>query len=132
MALALFGSHEHHVANQLGPGSYHRHIALEDIEKFRELIEARAAQELAVFGQAHIVRQQVASLVALVGHGAELDELEDSLVLARTGLREEGITAHFNGTENGENEEQRTQTEDGRSRAKKVQNSFKEAGVHIA
>ena len=132
MALALFGGHEHHVANQLGSGPYHGHVSLEDIEEFGELVEAGAAQELAVTGQAHVVGEQVARLVALVGHGAELDELEDLLVLAGAGLREEGVPAHFNGAEDGENEEQRAQAQDSGQGATEVQDSFEEAGVHIA
>lgn len=131
VALALFRGHEHHVAYQLRPRPYHGHVTLEDVEEFGEFVEAGAAQELAVTGQAHVVGEQVARLVALVCHGAELDELEDLLVLAGAGLREEGIPAHFNCAEDGEHDEQRAQAQDSGQGATEVQDSFEEAGVHI-
>ena len=132
VAFALFGGHENHVAHELGPRPDYGHIALEDVEEFRELVEARAAEELAVFGKAHIVREQVAVCVLLVGHGAELDKIEDLLILARAGLREEGVAMHLDGTEDGEHDEERAQAEDCRERAEEVQNSLEEVRVHYA
>ena len=131
MSLALFGSHEHHVAYQLGPRPYHGHVALEDVEEFGEFVEAGAAQKLAVFGKAHVVGEQVARLVALICHGAELDELENFFALTGAGLREEGVPAHFNSAEDSERDEQRAQAQDSGQGATEVQDSFEEAGVHI-
>ena len=129
---ALFGRHEHHVTHKLRSRPDYGHVALEDVEEFRELVEARAAEELAVFGKAHIVREQVAVCVLLVGHGAELDKIEDFLVLAGAGLREEGVALHLDGAEDGEGKQQRAQAEDGRQSAEEVQNSLEEVRVHQA
>ena len=131
VAAALFGRHEDHVAHELRPRPDYGHVAPQDVEEFREFVEAGAAEELAVLGQAHVVGEQVAFLVALVGHGAELDELEDAFALAGAGLGEEGVAMHLDGAEDGENEEHRAQAEDGRQGTEEVQDSFKEAGVHI-
>lgn len=129
VAFALFGGHENHVTHELRSRPDYGHVALEDVEEFRELVEARAAEELAVFGKAHIVREQVAVCVLLVGHGAELDELEDFFVFAGSGLREEGVAAHLERADEGQEQQQRTQTKYCREGATEVQDSFKIAGV---
>ncbi len=101
-----------------------RRAALEDVEEFREFVEAGGAEELAVFGKAHIVREQVAVGVLLVGHGAELDKIEDFFAFARAGLREEGGALHLERTDNGQQNQQRAQAKDGCQRAAEVQDSF--------
>lgn len=101
MAMSLFRIIERQVLHQQRSRPDYSHVALEDVEEFRELVEARAAEELAVFGKAHIVREQVPLCVLFVGHGAELDELEDFFVFAGSGLREEGGAAHLERADNG-------------------------------
>ena len=130
MTLALFGGHEHHVAHELRSRPYHGHVALEDVEEFGELVEAGAAQEPAVGGQAHVVGEQFPAGVALVGHGAELDELEYLFALPGSGLREEGVPAHLDGPNQRKENEQRAQAAQGRKRAAEVQDSFQAAWVH--
>ena len=124
VAFALFGGHENHVAHELRPRPDYGHVALEDVEEFGQFVEAGGAEELAVFGKAHIVREQVAVGVLLVGHGAELDELEDFFAFAGAGLREEGVAMHLDGAEDGEGKQQRAQADDGCKRAEEVQDSF--------
>ena len=99
---ALFGGHEYHVAHELGPRPDYGHVALEDVEKFGQLVEAGGA-----------------------------DEPEYPFALARAGLREEGVAMHLDGAEDGEHEQQRAQGENRGQRAAEVQGSFEEAGVHI-
>ncbi len=132
MALALFRGHKDHITHKLGPRPNYGHVTLEDVEEFRELVEARAAEELAVFSKAHIVREQVAVCVLLVGHGAELDKIEDFLILARARLREEGVAAHLERTDNGQQNQERAQAEDCRECTEEVQNSLEEVRVHYA
>ena len=86
------------IFHQQGPRPDYGHVALEDVEQFRELIKASGAEELAVGVQPHVVGEQVPLCVTLVGHGAELDQFEDFLVFARTRLSEERVTMHFDGT----------------------------------
>ena len=97
----------------------------------KEKDEAGGAEELAVGVQPHVVGEQVALRVTLVGHGTELDEPEYPFALARAGLREEGVAMHLDGAEDGEHEQQRAQGENRGQRAEEVQGSFEEAGVHI-
>ena len=132
MALALFRGHKDHITHKLGPRSNYGHVPLEDVEEFRELVEARAAEELAVFSKAHIVREQVAVCVLLVGHGAELDKIEDFLALARARLREEWVAAHLERTNNGQQKQERAQAENGRQSAEEVKDSLEEVRVHQA
>ena len=132
VAFALFGGHKDHVTHKLRSRPDYGHIALEDVEKFGEFVEAGGAEELAVGIQANIVREQVAVGVLLIRHRAELDELEDFFVKARARLREEGVALHLDGAEDREHSENRAQAENGRQSAAKIKGSFKEAGVHQA
>ena len=131
VAPALFGGHEDHVAHELGPGPDYGHVAHEDVEQFGELVEAGGAEELAVGVQPHVVGEQVALRVLLVGHGAELDEPEYLFALAGAGLREEGVALHLDGPHEGEDYQQRAEDGYGREGAEEVQGSFQEAGIHI-
>ena len=102
VALALFGGHKDHVAYKLRSRPNYRHVTLEDVEEFGEFVKVRATEELAIRIQANIVREQVTVGVFLVRHGAELDEPKYLFVLARAGLREEGIATHLERTDNGQ------------------------------
>lgn len=130
VAAALFGGHKDHVAHELGSRPYHGHVALEDVEEFGEFVEARAAEELAVAREAHVVREEFALGVAGIGHGAELHEPEDAFVLAGARLREEGVPAHLDGTENRERNEDGAQAENCRERAEEIQDAFEEVAIH--
>ena len=120
------------VLNQKRTRTYKRHVALEDVEEFGQLVEAGGAEELAVGVQPHFVGEQVPLRVTLVGHGAELDEPEYPFALARAGLREEGIAMHLDGTEDGEHEQQRAHGENRGQRAAEVQGSFYVLCIHYA
>ena len=130
VALTLFRGHKYHVAHKLRSRPDYGHVALEDVEEFREFVEARAAEELAVGVQANIVWEQVAVGVLLVGHGAELDELEDFFVEARAGLREEGVTLHLDCAEDSKHDEDRTQADDGCQSTTEIKGAFYVFCVH--
>lgn len=130
MAAALFRCHEHHVAHELRSRADDGHIALQYVEEFGEFVKARAAEELAVLGEANVIWEQVPLGVAGIGHGAELDELEDLLVLPGTQLREEGIPLHLDGSQNRKHDENRAQADDGQERTEEVDDSLKHASVH--
>ncbi len=129
MALALFGSHEDHVAHELRPRPDDGHIALEDVEEFGELVKARGAEELAVSVQALVVGEQVAACVLLVGHGAELDEPKDFLVQPGARLRKEGVALHLDCAKEGKRDQQRAQAHDGESGAAEVKEALEVVGV---
>ena len=96
----------------------------------KEKVEVGGAEELAVGVQPHVVGEQVPLRVTLVGHGTELNQLENLFIFAGTRLREEGVALHLDGAEDGEHEQQRAQAEDCRERAEEVQNSLEEVRVH--
>lgn len=131
MTLALFGSHKDHVAYKLRSRPDYGHIALEDVEQFREFVKACTAEELSVSVQANIVWEQVAVGVLLVRHRAKLDELEDFFVKAWARLRKEGVAMHLDGAEDSEHHQQRAQADDGCQSTEEVEGAFKEAGVHV-
>ena len=99
VALALFRGHKDQVAHKLRPRADYGHVALQYIEEFGELVQAGAAQESSVTVETLLVGEQVALRIALVCHGAELDQLEDFFVLAGARLRKEGVSPHDNGAE---------------------------------
>ena len=131
VAFALFRGHENHVAHELGSRPDYGHVTLEDVEEFREFVEARAAEELAVFGKAHIVREQVAVCILLAGHGAELDELEDFFIFTGARLRKEGVAVHFYSPDQRQEYKQRAQAHNRGQRTEKVQNSFQAVSVQF-
>lgn len=124
MTIFLLGIVARQIFNQERPRSNHSHVALEDVEQFGKLVEAGGAEELAVGVQPHVVGEQVPLGVTLVGHGAELDELEDFLVKTRARLCKERIAFHLEGAKNREYDENRAQADDGCQSAEKIQNSF--------
>ena len=130
VALALFRGHENHVAHQLGAWPDHGHVALEDVEQLGELVEARAAQELAVTGQAHVIGEQLATRIAFVGHRAELDQPKDLFVFAGARLRKEGVPLHLDGPHNGQEHKQRAQAENGRQGAPDIEDAFEKKTIH--
>lgn len=67
-----------------------RHVALEDVDELGELIDRGGADEAAYLGEAVGIGEELALGIALIGHGLELDDLEDLAVLARALLVEQG------------------------------------------
>ena len=112
VALALLLGHKDHVTHELRSGPDYGHVALKDVEQFREFVEAGGAQELAVGIQANIVREQVALRVLLVGHRAEFYESEDLFIFAWARLRKEGVALHLDCAEDGEHDKNRAQAQD--------------------
>lgn len=97
---------------------------------FGGFIEARAAQELAVAREAHVVGQEFAVCVAFVRHGAELHELEDFFIFTGAGLRKEGVALHLHGANEREHNKQRAQAHDGSKCTEEIQDAFEEVLVH--
>src|SRR5262249_2800752 len=60
-----------------------RHVAAQDIQEFRQLVEARRAKEAAKAREPQIVRTR------FVFHRTKLDDVEETIVLAGTALPEE-------------------------------------------
>ena len=66
------------------------HVALEDVDELGELIDRGGADEAAYLGEAVGIGEELALGIALIGHGLELDDLEDLAVQAGAFLIENG------------------------------------------
>ena len=66
------------------------HVALEDVEELGELINRGGADEAAYLGEAVGIGEELALGIALIGHGLELDDLEDLAMKTRALLVEQG------------------------------------------
>lgn len=128
----LLGIVSRQIFNQKRSRSNHSHIAFKNIEQFREFVEARATEKLAVSVQANIVREQVAVGVLFVRHRAELDELEDFFVEARARLRKERVALHLDCAEDSKHDEDRTQADDGCQSTEEIERALEEPGVHYS
>ena len=93
MTASLFWRVERQVFWQEGTRSDQRHIPFEDIPKLGKFVDGCGADETSYFCQSLGIRQEFPLGVAFVGHGLELDDLEDLSVLAGTFLKEEGTSS---------------------------------------
>jgi hypothetical protein len=59
------------------PGTNETHVALQDVERLRELVETRRTEEPSHSSQSLLVRKEIPLLIADVPHRAELVEGED-------------------------------------------------------
>ena len=87
---SLFGRIKRKVLRQKGTRSDQRHVSFKDIPKLWKFVDGCGADETAYFGQALGIGEEFAVGIAFIGHGLELDDLEDLGVRAGTCLEEEG------------------------------------------
>ena len=80
-----------HLLRNPRAGADEGHVALEDVEQFRQFIERGGAQESAHEGGALLIRQEIAFRIAGVAHGAEFNDAERFLFASDTLLQEEGV-----------------------------------------
>ena len=108
------------------------HVALHLVDELRQFVDGRRAHETTHRSQSVGIRQQVALRIALIGHGLELDDLEDIAVLTRTFLEEE-CPCPFVGKVKPKGNGQEERPDDGQSRQydDKVYQSFEKVFVHI-
>lgn len=66
------------------------HVALKDVDELGKLIDRGGADEAAYLGEAVGIGEEVALGIALIGHGLELDDLEDLAMKTRALLVEQG------------------------------------------
>jgi hypothetical protein len=107
VAAALLGAHKDHVAHQQRARADDAHITLQNIDKLGQLVERGGAQELAVLRKTLLIGQRIAVFVRFAGHGAELDQAKNLLVLTGTLLGEEGIALHLHRAKHRQNEQHR-------------------------
>ena len=70
--------------------AYECHVALEDVDELGELIDRGGADDAADLGEAVGIGKEVALGITLIGHGLELDDLEDLAVQTWALLVEQG------------------------------------------
>jgi len=107
------------------------HVALEDVDELWQFVDGGGADEASHGGEAPGVGEEVPLGVALVGHGLELDHLEDLGVLARALLEEEGAGAFVGEMEpDGDDKEDGRQAYQGDERQREVDDALEEMFVH--
>ncbi len=106
MPSSLLGRITRQVFHKQGAGTDQAHLSLEDIEDFRQLVQAGAAQKAAEGGQPHRVGERFPLFVAGVGHGAEFEHQEGASVQPRALLTEEDGAPQPPGDEQGDNRHQ--------------------------
>jgi len=136
MSFTLFFSIIRQITDQQRPRADDGHVAFEDVQQLGELVQGGGTQEFAVFIQASIVGEEVAVFVLLVGHGTELDELEDLLLAVfvlfpRAGLNEEGVALHSNGADDSQKQQNRQENSKGDERQGKVDDALETLCVHM-
>ena len=89
VAACLLGSIAFEVGDEQGARTHQAHLSLEDIDEFRQFIQAGGAQEAPETGKALPVGQRVALMVKRVAHAAELVEFEDAAVQPGSRLAED-------------------------------------------
>ena len=124
VALALLRGHKDHIPHQLRPRSDDAHIPFENIKGLRQLIQACGPQGPPKGCQPHIIGQQIPLLVPGIGHGAELIELENLLVLPGPGLGKEHRGTQLDPDQDSHDDIQPAEHGQRRQSAKDVQNTF--------
>ena len=79
------------VGKRVRPRTNYRHVTQENVDELRQLVQARAPQEPSKPRDARIVAPGLIYCGAVLGdqHRAELEYLEDAIVLAITALAKE-------------------------------------------
>ena len=131
MAFPLFRRHEHHVPHQQRPRADDGHVAFQDVEKLRKLIERRGTEEAAVRNETLLVGQRIAIGIRFTGHCTEFDETEDLLVLPWPQLSKERIPFHLDRADNRQKQKNGREDDDGAEREEKIQNTFEVFGIHL-
>ena len=112
----------------LGAGADNRHVALEDIHKLRQLIQAALADNAPDGRYAGIVyaggEAGDAVLLGIDAHGAELDDLELAAVLCQPGLLIEDGTAVIQLDRQGGKQHKRTEQNKRQPGADDVKDAF--------
>jgi hypothetical protein len=115
------------VLDQKRSRSYQAHVASEDIPHLRQLVEARRPQEPAEWREPVCVRKQLADLVSLVGHRAELQQRERCSVQAWTLVTKEHRAPHSPADEDRERHQKRRRKRQPEAGDKEIEETF---GIH--
>ena len=133
VAAGLLGRVERQILRQQRPRPNQRHVALQHIDKLRQLVDRRGAHKPPHTRQPLSIRQQLPLRIPIVHHCLELDNLKDLLVLAGAFLQEEGPCAFVGKMqENGDKDEQPADEEQGNARYDEVEETFEEVFVHLS
>ena len=88
VAARLLGAVERQIFHQQRAGPHKRHVAFQNVEQLRQLVEGSFPDELPDGRETLFVGEQMAVCVALVGHGLEFHHGKNSPVPPGPGLRE--------------------------------------------
>jgi hypothetical protein len=108
-----------------------RHVAFQNIEELRQLVETRLPHEGTQGRDALVVRQQLAVLVSPVIHRLELDDLEDLTFISRPVLKEKYARPFVGKIQpHDEDKIQWRQHDDHRERNAEIKETLEEMSVH--
>ncbi len=100
------------------------HVPLEHVEKLWQLIQRAGAQHLAHPGGALLIRQKFAICPALIGHGAEFDDVEGLAVAPNAALHVDGVATLCAAEQEGDEQEQGGEQQQHEQRRAEVDRAF--------
>jgi len=89
MATVLLWAIVRQVFHEKGPRTYKAHLSLENVQEFREFIQAGAAKQLAESCESICIGQELPIRSAGIGHGAEFIQDKGPTVEPGTSVREQ-------------------------------------------
>ena len=107
-----------------------RHVALEDVPKLGQLVQAGGAQPPAERGEPHLVGKQGPFGIPFVRHGSELADAKQPPVLARAHLAENDRPAQPGGDQHGHRQKHGREQHQPHDRKEHVQQPFDAPAVH--
>ena len=104
------------------------HVAAQDVEQLRQLIQRGGAQDAPEPSGARFIRQQLAGFrVASVRHGAEFVDIKIATKVANTLLSEDGATDPGNEQQQGDEQQQRRERNEEHKRQRQIQRALETA-----
>lgn len=112
------------ILDQKRSGTDDAHVALQDIEELRKLVQRSGTEDAPEPVQTLAVRKELAVLVPLIAHGPELVQLENLAVPARSVLGEEDRRAQLNPDDDGQDQIEPAEKKEEQNRDYDVKESF--------
>ena len=120
MPMVFLGCIKGKILYQEWSWSNHCHIALDDIQKLRELIEGGRTENAPKFCKTNIVRKEIPVLVLRVGHRPELVKLKNFFIFSGPILGKKDRRSEFHSYKDRSHEQNRGENNESSSREKRI------------